>query len=43
MSVLKFGSLYLGKAQQLQEPVPISVCSIFVCSDDGMAASVLYF
>ena len=39
----KFGSPYLGKAQQPQRaalPIPISVCSIFLCPNDGVAASV---
>ena len=39
----KFGSPTLGKgtaAARAALPIPISVCSIFVCPNNGMAASV---
>ena len=42
----KFGSTYLGMATASARaalPTPISVCSIFVCSNTGMTASVRDF
>ena len=43
----KFGWPYLGKPQQPQEqhyiPIPISVCSIFLCPNNGVAANVWHF
>ena len=42
----KFGSLPLGKATAAARaalPIPISVCSIFVCPSDGMNDSVWDF
>ena len=40
----KFGSPYPGKAQRPQEqcyiPIAISVCSVFLCQNNGMSASV---
>jgi len=39
----KFGSLYMGKATAADRaalPIPTSVCSVFVCPNNGMAASV---
>ena len=40
----KFGSPYPGKAQRLQEqryiPIAISVCSVFLCPNNGMSISV---
>ena len=38
------GSPYLGRALQPQQqrhiPIPVSVCSIFVCPNNGVAASL---
>ena len=42
----KFGSPYLAKAHQPQGaalPIPISVCSVFVCPNNGMVARVWDF
>ena len=40
----KFGSPYPGKAQRPQEqcyiPIAISVCSVFLCQNNGMSISV---